>query len=384
MNKHYLFLLTCAMMILCACSSSQSEPPSTLDQLSCLLKQHPDSVYNCLQAYDHPEELPPDEYYQYVLLKIRATANCNLDISNDTAIYEANDYYIRIGDIENASWTSFYCGRLARKMKKYDQALFHLLEAEKYAFQCDNNWLMALIQFNLGAILAEQSYDSGTEKSLERFNKSTDYFILSGNAQNQKLQHENQRLQLHRLWMVLYLILSLCLAGGATALFYRKSRCNKKKILEAESTIHELQQMAKSYDEKENSFRSILLHHFNILKKAASLEMYINEESKKRDHHLLKIINEIVYGQETLNWDLLYDTMNQLYDGFFERLRNKYPQLDETEFRICCLSCTKFSSSEISVILKLSVNTIQMKRSAIRKKIGVGTFGNLPEFLSKE
>lgn len=385
MTKHYFFLLGCVMMILCSCNSKQPVPQTTLDRLSSLLKLYPDSVYNCLQAFVLPEELPPDEYYQYVLLKIRATANCDRDISNDTAIYKANDYYVRMGDIENASWTSFYCGRLARTKKEYDKAMAYLLQAENYATQSNNCWLQGVIQFNLGAIMAEEpNTPNDTEKSLERFNKSTDYFILSGDAENRKLQNENDRLQLHRLWIVLYSILSLCLAGIIIALFYRKSQLNKKKALEAEHTIHELQEMAKNYDEKENSFRNILLHHFNILKKAASLEMYINEDNKKRDQHLLKVINEIVYGQETLNWDLLYETMNQLHSGFFERLRNKFPQLDETEFKICCLSYTKFSSSEISIIMKLSVNTVQMKRSSIRKKIGVSTFGNLTDFLGRE
>ncbi len=73
--------------------------------------------------------------------------------------------------------------------------------------------------------------------------------------------------------------------------------------------------------------------------------------------------------------------MNELHNGFFERLREKFPHLDEDEFRICCLTYAKFDSTEISIIMRLSVNTIQMKRSSIRKKLRIPPMGNIPNFL---
>ena len=69
--------------------------------------------------------------------------------------------------------------------------------------------------------------------------------------------------------------------------------------------------------------------------------------------------------------DSLYEVMNDLHNGFFERLRDKFSDLNEDEFRICCLTYAKFDSMEISIIMGLSVNTIQMKRSSIRKKLGI-------------
>ncbi|HCK24230.1 MAG TPA: hypothetical protein DHW31_05475, partial [Bacteroides graminisolvens] len=100
-----------------------------------------------------------------------------------------------------------------------------------------------------------------------------------------------------------------------------------------------------------------------------------------RSKQLLRKFNEIVYGQDTLNWERLYRVMNDLYDGFFDRLREKFPFLEEDEFRICCLTYTQFSGSEISIIMGLSINTIQMKRSVIRKKLQIPSNGNIPHFL---
>lgn len=139
--------------------------------------------------------------------------------------------------------------------------------------------------------------------------------------------------------------------------------------------------MAKSYDKKEDSFRNKLLHHFDILKKSALLEGFLREDEKKHGEKLLKKFNEIVYNQASLDWDLLYQTMNELHDGFFDSLREAFPQLDESEFRICCLIYSDFTNAEISIIMEQSINTITSKRSSIRKKIGVKDYGNIVDYL---
>jgi hypothetical protein len=123
---------------------------------------------------------------------------------------------------------------------------------------------------------------------------------------------------------------------------------------------------AQSRDKKEISFRNTLLEHFDILKKAALLETYIKEDEKKQGAYLIRKFNEIVYGQTDLDWNLLYRTMNDIH-----------------EFRICCLSYEEFSNTEISIVLKYSINTVQAKKTSIRKKLGIKASGNLHDFLDK-
>lgn len=48
-------------------------------------------------------------------------------------------------------------------------------------------------------------------------------------------------------------------------------------------------------------------------------------------------------------------------------MKELYPQLKEVEYRILCLTYSGFSTEEISIVLNLSINTINTKRSAIRK-----------------
>jgi len=215
-------------------------------------------------------------------------------------------------------------------------------------------------------------------------NKSKAVLEVQRKYDFQLVQNRNAQLLIDRQRIFL---IALCLFLVIVVLFfffYRRSMESKKEMLEAEQKIYRLKELSRSFDEKENSFRNILLRHFGILKKVALLEGYLKDDEKKQGQHLLKKFNEIVYGQEDLDWDLLYRTMNDLSDGFLERLRKAFPQLDEAEFRVCCLSHAEFSNTETAIILKYSINTIQTKKSSIRKKLGIKTFGNIHDFLDKK
>ena len=214
--------------------------------------------------------------------------------------------------------------------------------------------------------------DENKNKAILEIQKKYDFQLIQ--RRNDQLLIGRQRVSLIAMGLFMVLILLFFI-------FYRQSIQNKKKLLEAEQKIFHLKELARSFDEKENSFRNILIRHFGILKKAALLEGYLREEERKKGQHLLKKFNEIVYGQEDLDWYLLYRTMNDLSNDLLDRLKKVFPQLDESEFRICCLSYAGLANTEIAIILKYSINTIQAKKSSIRKKLGIKTFGNIRDFL---
>ncbi|WP_080903096.1 hypothetical protein [Parabacteroides sp. Marseille-P3160] len=197
------------------------------------------------------------------------------------------------------------------------------------------------------------------------------------------LQSENIRLVFQRKRLLFYSFFLLSVTLLLALVYYKKCIQSKKKEREAEQKINRLMEMAKSFDEKERSFHNTLLHHFGILKKAALLEKQIKKEKEKRngDQNITKLFNEIAYGREELDWNILYHSMNELQYHLFDRLREVYPALDETEFCICCLTYMKFHSDEIGIIMELSLNTVQMKRSSIRKKLGIPPMGNISDFL---
>lgn len=220
-------------------------------------------------------------------------------------------------------------------------------------------------------------------------NKNTEILELQKKYKNEKLQNENNRLQIKYQQIILISTVVLVLLGGITIFLYKKYIESKKdmlekenKILDAERKIYQLIEMSNTYNEREDSIKSVLLHHFNILKKAALLKSLKIED--EQNFRLIKKVNEIIYEQESLNWDIFYQHMNKINIGLFERVRIKYPLLDETEFRVCCLTYANLTCSEIGIILDLSANTVQMKRSSIRKKMGIESQGNIQDYIDRE
>ena len=199
----------------------------------------------------------------------------------------------------------------------------------------------------------------------------------------EQLKNDNMTLTLEKQRILLYSTIGGLLSLFVIMLFYRRNALIKKQELEAEQKVYHLMDMAKTFNEKEQSFRSVLLHQFDIVRKTATLSSYIRKEDEK-SNKLLKKFNEIVYGKEGLNWDVLYKTLNDLQNDFFKRLLERFPTLNDDEFRICCLTCADFSREEIGIILEMSVSTVQSKRNAIRKKLDIPPTGKIKTFLAQE
>lgn len=188
-------------------------------------------------------------------------------------------------------------------------------------------------------------------------------------------EQENMRLLIRsqRLFIVGFIVIILLLL--AVVYIFRQN----KLLGDAEKNVEYLMKMSELYNEKEKNLKNIVLQNFNIMKKVAGLEQYMvtNPSSSK----LLKKFNEIVYNQDSMNWEQLYETMNSLHNNLFAKLKRDFSELDESEFRICCLTIGKFSNMEMGIIMKYSPHTIQSKKAAIRKKLGVKPMGNIGDFL---
>jgi DNA-binding CsgD family transcriptional regulator len=291
-----------------------------------------------------PEDLRTSQYHQYVLLLLQAKDKSYRDISADTLIFATKKYYVKKNDFENAALSAFYCGRVLQEQKKNEKALRFYLNA-------------ALLEI-------QAKYDFAN------------------------LKDNNIQLVVKQQKILLITAFALLLIGLIAFLFYRKSMHNQKSLYEADQKIDSLNNMAKLVSEEkqayQNQLKNVLFNQFNVLKKISLLEKSISENDRQNGEYLLKKINRIIYKQDQLDWVPLYQTMDQLHEGFYTQLRKQYPQLNENEFRICCLSYKEFNDAEIAVLLNTTPFMIQKNRSKIRKQIGVPNHGNLRDFLREQ
>lgn len=286
-------------------------------------------------------------------------ANLYNDINNsDSALYFLNKSK-NIGLEKNVTDSLFY---------------FNLYEAYSLAYENKGDYEKAAFYKHQGQKNRYGSFQDDIKRAVTDIEKKYNRELLL---------NDNNRLKIR----VQYLWISLLIVGIIILivffiLYYRKQK-HEKELLEARQRIYDLKQMAETYSEKVSSTRNILLQHLDVLKKSALLENFLREDEKLKGRKLLQKFNEIVYQNSSFDWNLLYDIINEIHDGFFDRIKIEYSSLDDVEFKICCLIYIGFSNSEISIVLERSVNTIIAKRTSIRKKMEIKEHGNIINFLDE-
>jgi tetratricopeptide (TPR) repeat protein len=156
---------------------------------------------------------------------------------------------------------------------------------------------------------------------------------------------------------------------------------NKQALSEKETALLKLEKrrieddLASSKKILDNYTESILeknkiLEQINTemedLKNLKSKELY--EENIKR-HDFLKKATILTDD----DWDKFKELFEQVYKGFFIRLKEKLPDLTAAEIRLICLTKLKLSPKQMASILGISTGTIRTTRYRLRKKL------NLPE-----
>lgn len=168
-------------------------------------------------------------------------------------------------------------------------------------------------------------------------------------------------------------------------LILKQNRRHRTALLEAKSNITTLQSMASDYLEKEDNLRQLALKHFNVLKRVALLDGMMKDLKSGQEQKIYNLFNQAVYENKLgFDWDTFFQSINQIKNGMPEKVRKKYPQLTETEYRILILSFTGLSNKETSIILNLSVNTINSLRTSIRRKLNVPEYGDLELFVTNQ
>ncbi len=308
----------------------------------------------------------------------------------------AEDYFRKAWSFADDSLdrarTSFNLACLFERMGQIDSATYYIQSSFSFLPDNSDDYLVTNIYETWSAI-SERSKDF--QDALEKYKAYSDYLTLIFDKNREQavtevekkynfqlIVNKNKQLIIQRQRAILFAIMSLLFVAILILVFYNRSKEHKRKLKETEQKVEKLKKLASGFNEKEESFRNVLLRHFDILKKAALLEGYLKEDDKKKGKQLLQKFNEIVYGHKNLDWELLYETLNDLNHHFFNKLKNKFPQLDESEFRICCLLAVDFSNTEVAIILNYSINTVHAKRSSIRKKLGIKAFGNIRDFLN--
>ena len=79
----------------------------------------------------------------------------------------------------------------------------------------------------------------------------------------------------------------------------------------------------------------------------------------------------------------MFQAFNLARPGYSKKIQERYPTLSETEFKVCILTYAGFRVKEIALILNQRPNTIQVRRTELRKKMGIESGSDIAAYLDE-
>jgi len=257
------------------------------------------------------------------------------DISQDTSIFQARNYFDLSDNAEMKTLSALYSGCVYWQQNDYDSAMKALDEAIVTARASEDLRLMEKVQTTIAALHGDLDH---TENMISVF--------------------------LRRRKMLNIILLALVAAVGVVLFLLYRSAQKKAAIAEMKLSIAELQKESESLSEtnRDNLFQRAMMIY----------KVFLIGEKKDIDKDTFDKVKSSVCGKNANTaYEAIFDAYHQVYPEVVQRLKDHQPALTESEFKVAILSMMPFSVKEVADMLKVSSAMVGKCRTGIRKKLGI-------------
>lgn len=224
------------------------------------------------------------------------------------------------------------------------------------------------------------------------YQKELSYVLDDINKQNlkqniyeiqQKYDHELYRnvyqKKLNSRLMLIICILVISLFGAIIAIIIITESKRREKTLSKQ--VGDLSNVKNDYDkfkhEIKESFDNSLKARFDVIRKVNTFER--NNKTNKN----VKEIKEYAYGSPYKTaFEASVDVIESSYKDISTFVKKTFPELSETEYKVCVLSIVPISVNDISNIIDLGVDSVGKAKTNIRKKLKMeGKRASISEYI---
>lgn len=310
-----------------------------------------------------------------------------------------NEIFIMAGpDNEAADQLNFQYAINALNRGEVDRAAHHLAIADSLAykmrgdddayFRSYSNMLHAIIDVKRTGRIKLMQIAGLNNRMNERFNrmKASQWESERGALYQQNralvLKAESQRKTVIILIISLAALLILSCSVWIIRTRRQRERDNEERIEALQKMVDEYKSAPAQETEKAGSstmstLRGIMLKQLGIIKMVAETPTEQNREMLRK----ISAIDGETNG-ELVDWGKVFEMIDSLYSGFYSRLHRQFGEyLTSKEEQIIVLMLAGFSTKEISVITGQTTSTIYVRKSSIRKKLGVPEKEDIVVFL---
>ena len=171
--KQTLYTITVLLLLCITACQKQSFMADKLLQAEALMNEHPDSALNLLKGIAQPELQTQEHRARYALLYSQALDKNYIDLTSDSLINIAVDYYKDRDDVRAKFLSYYYQGRIYTNANNLTQATLAYLEAEQLVDELGDGYAAGLLYKQIGLIY-NSYYDF--PKSLQAHQQAIEHF----------------------------------------------------------------------------------------------------------------------------------------------------------------------------------------------------------------
>lgn len=277
----------------------------------------------------------------------------------------------------------------SRELAIADSFAVSLRQADDTYYHSYSNLVRAMIDFKRTGRMKLAHVNGLNNRQRERYNRMK---ASQWESERGALQQQSRALALkaeseHKTVLILAiaLVAVIILAGSSWIIWRRRQREheNEERAEALQKMVDELKSAPASQStaiQTPVALRRAMLQQLGIIKMVAETPTEQNREMLRK----ISSIEGETNGQ-LVNWDNVFELIDNLYSGFYRKIHEKYGSvLSIKEEQIIVLMMAGFSTKEISVVTGQTTSTIYVRKSAIRKKLGVPEKEDILAFLRNE
>lgn len=312
---------------------------------------------------------------------LRLSIEANGD-SLATSLYNLNlaELYLETGEQDS---TKKYTHKLINEIDNINDMAFL---ASSYGFLSD---YYSSLNMNDSALYYQDRLtrtidkirEDNMQQNIYEIEKKYNYEHLSNNY-HKKLNRQFKMI-------IVMLLILIILVTIISMLIVRKKKGEIALMKKNEQLVIEMNSLKSEYNILEELNNDIKSSVGNILKQRSKLIVKVNNIEKKHNDTDKDIVNELkslVYGSRNKSGLIAaIDLLENTYEKLPTFVKERYSNLNETEYNVCILSMLPLSSREIASIINLGESSVAKARSNIRKKIGAEGYGSdIGDFIFEE
>ena len=261
-------------------------------------------------------------------------------------------------------------------------------EDETY-YRSYSNLLRTMIDFKQNGKMKLGHVNGINNRQQERYNRAK---ASQWESERSALQQQSRALALktesqHKTVVILVIALFALIIIASAVWIIRQRRLRERENEERAEALQKMVDELKSEPapmqaevHTPEALRRAMLQQLGIIKMVA-------ETPTEQNREMLRKISSIESDTdgELVNWNNVFELINTLYAGFYDRLQASFGDvLTPKEKQIIVLMIAGFSTKEISVITGQTTSTIYVRKSSIRKKLGIQEKEDIVTFLREK